>query len=212
MLASLPLGFCFGTIQVVLPAFSDADGRHELAGVLIAIWAASSAAAGLLYGARPPRAASLRGVHVRFALLLPLGCAALLARRARRSRMALLVPLAGAPIAPLVASRNELVERLAPRGTTTEAFTWPLTALVAGVVARAQPSPARSARPHSWTRGRGRWRWASPTAGARSVVLARRARSPRRRPPERALRLWTTWVDAAMSCSARFSSSQSGQK
>ena len=39
----------------------------------------------------------------------------------------------GLPIAPLIASRNQLVERVAPRGTATEAFTWPLTALVAGV-------------------------------------------------------------------------------
>jgi predicted MFS family arabinose efflux permease len=47
--------------------------------------------------------------------------------------MALLVVIMGLPIAPLIASRNQLVERVAPPGTATEAFTWPLTALVAGV-------------------------------------------------------------------------------
>jgi predicted MFS family arabinose efflux permease len=47
--------------------------------------------------------------------------------------MALLVVIVGLPIAPLIASRNQLVERVAPRGTATEAFTWPLTALVAGL-------------------------------------------------------------------------------
>ncbi len=47
--------------------------------------------------------------------------------------MGVLVVLAGLPIAPLIASRNQLVERVAPRGTATEAFTWPLTALVAGL-------------------------------------------------------------------------------
>jgi predicted MFS family arabinose efflux permease len=47
--------------------------------------------------------------------------------------MALLVALAGAPVAPLIASRNELVSAIAPRGAQTEAFTWPLTALVAGL-------------------------------------------------------------------------------
>jgi hypothetical protein len=47
--------------------------------------------------------------------------------------MALLVILAGLPIAPLIASRNQLIESVAPRGTATEAFTWPLTALVTGV-------------------------------------------------------------------------------
>ncbi|HYN90933.1 MAG TPA: hypothetical protein VER75_03350, partial [Thermoleophilaceae bacterium] len=45
----------------------------------------------------------------------------------------LLVVITGLPVAPLIASRNQLVERVAPRGTATEAFTWPLTALVAGV-------------------------------------------------------------------------------
>ena len=151
VMASLPLGFCFGTMQVVLPAFSDSEGVRELSGVLIAIWAASSAAAGLLYGARPPRAATLEVVHVRFALMLPLGCAALLLAGSPLA-MCLLVPLAGAPIAPLVASRNELVERVAPLGTTTEAFTWPLTSLVAGVSLGAAVAGSLS-ESHSWTTG-----------------------------------------------------------
>jgi predicted MFS family arabinose efflux permease len=47
--------------------------------------------------------------------------------------MGILVALMGLPMAPLIASRNQLVERVAPRGSTTEAFTWPLTALVTGV-------------------------------------------------------------------------------
>lgn len=149
VMASLPLGFCFGTIQVVLPAFSDSHGARELSGVLIAVWAGSSGVAGLLYGARPPRGRSLETVHVSFALLLPLGCAALLAAGSPLT-MALLVPLAGAPIAPLVASRNELVERVAPRGTATEAFTWPLTSLVAGVSIGAAVAGSLT-EAHSWS-------------------------------------------------------------
>jgi MFS family permease len=170
VLASLPLGFCFGTIQVVLPAFSDAEGSRELSGVLIAIWSAASAGAGLLYGARPPRSAALEVVHVRFAMLLPLGCAALLVAGSPLA-MALLVPLAGAPIAPLVASRNELVERVAPRGTATEAFTWPLTSLVAGVSLGAAIAGSLT-ESHSWTAGV-LAAVAVATAGA-LVVLARR--------------------------------------
>ena len=151
VMASLPLGFCFGTLQVVLPAFSEAHGSRELSGVLIAVWSASSAAAGLLYGARPPRDVALELVHVRFALLLPLGCATLLAAGSPLA-MALLVPLAGAPIAPLVASRNELVERVAPPGTATEAFTWPLTSLVAGVSLGAAVAGSL-AETYSWSAG-----------------------------------------------------------
>ena len=151
VLASLPVGFCFGTVQVVLPAFSDAEGSRELSGVLIAIWAASSALSGLVYGAKPPRDVAIEAVHVRFALLLPLGCAALLLAHSPLT-MCLLVPLAGLPIAPLVASRNELVERLALPGTATEAFTWPLTSLVAGVSLGAAVAGAL-AESHSWTAG-----------------------------------------------------------
>jgi MFS family permease len=47
--------------------------------------------------------------------------------------MALLVVPAGVLIAPLIATRNELAGRVAPAGSRTEAYTWPLTALVAGI-------------------------------------------------------------------------------
>ena len=170
VLASLPVGFCFGTVQVVLPAFSDAEGTRELSGVLIAIWAASSALAGLVYGARPPREIAIEAVHVRFALLLPLGCAALLLADSPLT-MGLLVPLAGIPIAPLVASRNELVERLALPGTATEAFTWPLTSLVAGVSVGAAAAGAL-AESQSWTAGV--LVAAAVAAAGACVILARR--------------------------------------
>ena len=38
VLASLPVGFTLGTIEVVLPAFSAEEGARELAGVLLAVW------------------------------------------------------------------------------------------------------------------------------------------------------------------------------
>ena len=70
------------------------------------------------------------------ALLFPLACLPLAAASSPVT-MAALVLLAGAPIAPLIASRNELVAAVAQRGTGTEAFTWLLTALVAGLSAGA---------------------------------------------------------------------------
>jgi predicted MFS family arabinose efflux permease len=131
VLASLPVGFALGTIEVVLPAFSAEEGSKELAGVLLAVWSGASGAAGLVYGARPARG-PLEDIHLRFAFALPVACAVLFAATSPAT-MALLVVIAGLPIAPLIASRNQLVERVAPRGAATEAFTWPLTALVAGV-------------------------------------------------------------------------------
>jgi hypothetical protein len=131
VLASLPVGFTFGSIEVVLPAFSEAEGSRALAGVLLAVWSASSGVAGLVWGARGTRV-PLLDAHMRFACLLPLGVAPLLLASSPLT-MAMLVILTGLPIAPLIASRNQLVERVALAGTATEAFTWPLTALVAGV-------------------------------------------------------------------------------
>jgi predicted MFS family arabinose efflux permease len=131
VMASLPVGFTFGTLEVVLPAFSEAEGSKELAGVLLAVWSAASGVGGLVWGARGGDAPLLQA-HLVFAWLLPLGVAPLLLAGSPLS-MALLAILTGLPIAPLIASRNQLVERVVVPGTATEAFTWPLTALVAGV-------------------------------------------------------------------------------
>ena len=129
--ASLPVGFALGSVEVVVPAFSEAEGSKELAGVLLAMWSIGSGAAGLAWGAAATRF-SLLDAHLRFAWLLPLAIAPL-ALASSPLAMGVLVILAGLPIAPLIASRNQLVERVTPVGTATEAFTWPLTALVAGV-------------------------------------------------------------------------------
>src|SRR5215207_9016332 len=123
----LPVGFAFGALEVALPAFADAEGAPELAGVLVAIWSLGSVAGGLTYGARPRRA-PLASVHLRVALLLPLSFLPL-ALASSPAAMALLVVPAGVLIAP----RNELAGRVAPAGSRTEAYTWPLTALVAGI-------------------------------------------------------------------------------
>jgi hypothetical protein len=69
---------------------------------------------------------------VRLALLLPFGFLPLLLGGSLAAMAVLVIP-AGLVIAPLIATRNELAGTVAPSGTETEAFTWPLTALVAGV-------------------------------------------------------------------------------
>jgi predicted MFS family arabinose efflux permease len=131
VLAMVPVGFAFGSLEVALPAFADEHGHRELAGVLLAFWSVGSAAGGLVYGARARRS-PLPSVHVRMAVLLPIGLAPL-ALAGSLPVMAVLAVPAGAFIAPLIATRNELAGYVAPAGSETEAFTWPLTALVAGV-------------------------------------------------------------------------------
>jgi MFS family permease len=131
VLTSVPAGIGIGICEVTLPAFSDASGSRELAGVLLAVWSVGSAAGGLAFGAwhrRPP----LQHVHLAVAALLP---AALLPLAVAPSFavMALLVVPAGMFIAPLLATRNELIGWVAPAGSRTEAYTWPVTAFVGGI-------------------------------------------------------------------------------
>jgi MFS family permease len=131
VLISLPAGIGIGICEVALPAFSDAEGSRELAGLLLAIWSLGSAAGGLIYGALPNRP-PLDRVHLMVAALLPLSLLPL-ALAPSIAVMALLVLPGGMFLAPLLATRNELVGRVAPPGARTEAYTWPVTAFVGGI-------------------------------------------------------------------------------
>jgi MFS family permease len=131
VLTSLPAGVGIGICEVALPAFTDAKGARELAGVLLATWSLGSAGGGLVYGALHPRP-PLDRVHLAVAALLPLSVLPMAAAPSI-AVMGLLVIPAGMFIAPLLATRNELVGRVAPPGARTEAYTWPVTAFVGGI-------------------------------------------------------------------------------
>jgi MFS family permease len=137
---SLPAGIGIGIVEVGIPAFSRAEGAAAAAGVLLAVWALGSGLGGLLYGTLPRR----RGVHrthLVVAALLPLTLLPLAAAPSVPV-MALLVIPAGCCIAPLLATRNELVGGVAPPGMRTEAYTWPVTAFVGGIAVGAALSGA----------------------------------------------------------------------
>ena len=131
VMTMLPIGFAIGALEVAVPAFSAEESRAELAGVLLATWSLGSAAGGLVYGARPRRS-PLSLLHMRLTLLFPLALLPLLVAPSTALMALLLIP-AGAFIAPIIASRNELASEAAPPGTKTEALTWPLTALLGGI-------------------------------------------------------------------------------
>jgi MFS family permease len=130
-LTTIPVGFCIGAVEVTLPAFSEDVGDAALAGVLLALWSAASGVGGLVFGARQTRRELLE-TYLVISMLFPLACLPLIAASSPLA-MGLLVLLAGAPIAPLIATRNELISIVAPSGTGTEAFTWLMTALIAGL-------------------------------------------------------------------------------
>jgi hypothetical protein len=135
MIATLPVGFGFGTIEIVLPAFAKSHGAPEWSGVLLAVWALASASGGLLYGART-WGRSLHVTYLWLAAVLPLGFLPPLAAPGVAAMAFLILP-AGLAIAPLLAAGNQLAGQVAPAGAVTEAYTWPITALIAGFAAGA---------------------------------------------------------------------------
>jgi predicted MFS family arabinose efflux permease len=131
VMTMVPVGFAIGSMQVSLPAFTHDESHPELAGVLLATWSISAACGGFVYGLRQT-GPDLAVLHHRLTLMLPL--ALLLPLMAPSIPvMALLLMPAGSLIAPIIATRNQLASEAAPPGTKTEALTWPLTALVAGL-------------------------------------------------------------------------------
>jgi MFS family permease len=132
---SIPAGVGIGMLEVGIPAFSRAEGAAAASGVLLAIWSLGSGLGGLLYGTLPRRR-GLHRTHLLVAALLPLTLLPL-ALAPSVAVMALLVIPAGCCIAPLLATRNELVSEVAPPGMRTEAYTWPVTAFVIGIAAGA---------------------------------------------------------------------------
>lgn len=130
---TLPLGFCFGAMEVTLPAFSEDMASRVWAGVLLAVWSLGSAAGGIYYGARAGTL-PLGPTYVRLAGVLPLTFLPLAATPSVWV-MPVLCLVAGVAIAPLLASGNQLAGDVAPAGALTEAYTWPITALVVGLAA-----------------------------------------------------------------------------
>ena len=131
VLTSLPAGVGVGICEVTLPAFSHDMGAAATAGVLLALWSIGSAAGGLVYGAlrnRPP----LQRVHLAVAAALPVSLVPMAAAPSVPV-MALIVIPGGMFVAPLLATRNELIGWVAPEGARTEAYTWPVTAFVGGI-------------------------------------------------------------------------------
>jgi MFS family permease len=134
-LTTVPIGFSVGAVEVALPAFSHDYGQAELGGVLLALWSLASAIGGVVYGARAT-GGDPSALFLRIAWLFPLATLPLAAAGAPVT-VAAGAMLAGLPIAPLIACRNELLGRLAPERTVTEAFTWLMSALLCGSAAGA---------------------------------------------------------------------------
>jgi MFS family permease len=128
-------GLAVGAVEVAVPATLEPLGQSELTGPLLGLWGAGSLVGGLIVA----RVGAPADAPRRLALLLAgWGAAhAALALGTGAVSLAVLLTLAGAAIAPTIVCANGMLDRLAPAGTLTEAFTWTTAGMTAGVAAGA---------------------------------------------------------------------------
>lgn len=129
--AMLGAGAVFGSMEVIVVAYSEQQGRPGLAGPILALWAAGSLVAGLAYGIvrwRRPVAQRFLVSSVVFALAaLPL-----LIVDSFLS-LALVIFVSGLAISPILIGGAGVVELVMPAGTLTEGLAWTSTGLIVGV-------------------------------------------------------------------------------
>ncbi|WP_329130226.1 MFS transporter [Streptomyces sp. NBC_01476] len=124
------IGIALGAFSLAAVAYGDAHGGDSATSYVLAANGAGALAGGLAYGAR-----RWAGVPERRLRLLSLGLAACyppLVLVPGLGWMLLLAVLSGFFLAPTLACGFLVVDRHAPAGTVTEAFSWVVTAMGVG--------------------------------------------------------------------------------
>ncbi|MFD7262944.1 MFS transporter [Streptomyces sp. NPDC059874] len=131
LLLFLALGMVFGSMEVTSVAHLEQRGLGAASGLVLALQAAGSCAAGLLYGTLRPR--SLRACVVVLAALMTLPWVAVNTGSLAAFCAALL--LAGMATAPTMVTAMSRVHALTPEGRLNEGMTLAVTAILAGIAA-----------------------------------------------------------------------------
>ncbi|WP_447037778.1 MFS transporter [Streptomyces sp. DSM 118878] len=131
----LATGAVFGSLEVVTIAFADAQGNKAAAGVVLALQAAGSCAAGLVYGAAKPRGPLVRRHLLCGAAMAALMTLPLLAATVTDSLIVLSLALlvAGMATAPTMVTGMTLVQRRTPEGRLNEGMTLAVTGILGGI-------------------------------------------------------------------------------
>ncbi|MCT9144828.1 MFS transporter [Streptomyces violarus] len=128
--AFLFIGMALGSITVASVPYADAHGGDAVYGWLMAALGFGALVGGSVYGARQWAGEPARRLQVLVALLVVCYLPLLLMPDA--VPMVALTALAGVFLAPAIACAFVLVDRHAPRGTVTEAFSWLVTTFTVG--------------------------------------------------------------------------------
>ncbi|GHI95303.1 MFS transporter [Streptomyces olivaceus] len=135
LVVCLATGGVFGATEVVTIAFADAQGHRAAAGVVLALQAAGSCAAGLLYGALKPAGPAARRLPWCVAAMTALLTLPLLAASLSGSLplLALTLLVAGMATAPTMVTTMTLVQQRTPRDRLNEGMTLAVTGLLGGI-------------------------------------------------------------------------------
>lgn len=128
-------GVIFGGLEVTTIAFADSRGHASAAGAVLALQAAGSATAGLLYGLSRPSGPVTARFTATVAAMGALMTLPLLARDL--PTLACCLFLAGCATAPTMVNGMTLVQNLAPPNRLNEGMTLAVTAILAGISAGA---------------------------------------------------------------------------
>jgi predicted MFS family arabinose efflux permease len=131
LLLGIAYGVAFGAAEVAMPAFAEAHGGRALGGITLAAFSGGSLVGGILAGAAAsagPLNRRLQVISAAFVLVLipPLLAGSVV-------QMAVVMFIAGLPIAPSVAVAYNMLERAAVPGTQAEIFGWMSTAVTIGI-------------------------------------------------------------------------------
>ncbi|KJK36001.1 MFS transporter [Streptomyces variegatus] len=128
--AFLFIGMALGSITVASVPYADDHGGDAVYGWLMAALGFGALVGGAVYGARQWAGEPARRLRVLVGLLVV--CYLPLMLMPDAVPMVALTALAGVFLAPAIACAFVLVDRHAPRGTVTEAFSWLVTTFTVG--------------------------------------------------------------------------------
>ncbi|MGW3135506.1 MFS transporter [Streptomyces sp. NPDC001139] len=128
--AFLFVGMALGSITVASVPYADEHGGDAVYGWIMAAIGLGALVGGTVYGARRWTGEPARRLQVLVALLAV--CYLPLMLMPGAVAMVLLTVVAGLFLAPVIACAFVLVDRHAPRGTVTEAFSWIVTTFTVG--------------------------------------------------------------------------------
>ncbi|MDF9813491.1 MFS transporter [Streptomyces sp. SPB162] len=163
-------GMIFGALEVTTIAFADARGHASAAGAVLALQAAGSGIAGLLYGLSRPTGPATARFAATVAAMAALMALPLLARDL--PTLACCLFLAGCATAPTMVNGMTLVQNLAPPNRLNEGMTLAVTAILAGISAGAALAGTVAERLPPGTGF-----WLPAAAGALAAGLALRVRA-----------------------------------